>query len=156
MIWKLQDSLTKGAKNHLEVTTRNFWVSMKHPNLKQTLKRLTFPLKATAWSTDATRLAQVGLLTPNETHQLQIKSRLIRVICGSIPYTANSSLFCNKIAKLLKEQLLLTFSPSKLAMEQCLPILRRGHALPMFEKSDSEKIYVNCRKTKSSRVPQGR
>ena len=66
-----KDSLNKEPKSLGGYHTKFLGVN-ETPNLKQTLKQLIFPLKPTALSTDATRLAQVGLLTPNEMPRLQI------------------------------------------------------------------------------------
>src|SRR5829696_9120389 len=75
---------------------------------------------------------------------------------ASFRYTANSNLFRNKIAKLLKEQLLLTFRPSNSRWNTACQTPPRGHALPVIEIERIPEKYVNSRKNKSSRVPQVR
>lgn len=77
------------------------------------------------------------------------------VIRGSFSYTADSNLFRNKIAKLLKEQLLLLFNPSKPRWNTACDPFGVGSS-PMFYIERIQKKYVNSRKNKSSRVPQAR
>ena len=72
-----------------------------------------------------------------------------RKIRGSIPYTAKSSLFRNKIAKPLIEQLLTRIQPRSFRTERCLPLPPTRACSPCVSdqnlKTDNRKNYVYSR-----------